>query len=278
MVVWGGTPLFTKLAVNEMDPLVVGMLRTVIAGLVAAPILLFTRQPWPSDRKSRLVLAYSGFAAFIAFPLLFSYGQQSTSATHGALLLATLPVFTSVFGRLVERVSPSRLWLIGLALAFAGELALIVWRAPGSAGGSLAGDAIVLASSLVCSTGYVAGARLAQEGYRSLSTTLWGVAGAAAVLAPFTLGSMAMDGWPQASAVAWGSVLVLAVMTSIVGYIAWYWALAHGGISRIASIQFSQPLFGLALAALVLAERPAPMTAVAAAAILGGAWIVQRAD
>ena len=59
---------------------------------------------------------------------------------------------------------------------------------------------------------------------------------------------------------------------------AWYWALGKGGISRIAGVQFSQPLFGLALAAVVLGERPGPVTLVAGAAILGGAWMVGRAS
>ena len=276
MVIWGGTPVFTKLAINEIDPLLVGALRTLIAGLVALPVLLIRNHPIPQDRRSRVTLAYSGFAAFIAFPLLFSFGQQSTSTTHAALILATLPVFTSAFGRLVERTRPDPTWVLGIALAFGGEIALIAWRAPGEAGGSLAGDAVVLLSSAICATGYVAGARLAQRGYRSLSTTLWGVAGASVVIAPLAAGLVISGGWPQAGAIAWGSVLVLAVLTSIVGYVAWYWALAHGGISRIASVQFTQPLFGLALAALVLSGRPAPNTAVAGAVILAGAWLVQR--
>ncbi|MDP2233393.1 MAG: EamA family transporter, partial [Actinomycetota bacterium] len=51
----------------------------------------------------------------------------------------------------------------------------------------------------------------------------------------------------------------------------------HGGISRIASIQFTQPLFGIALAAIVLGERPAATTAIAAVGILAGAALVLRA-
>jgi drug/metabolite transporter (DMT)-like permease len=129
----------------------------------------------------------------------------------------------------------------------------------------------------VCSLGYVAGARLAQTGYPSLPTTLWGVGMSAAALLPLLWWSVARDGWPKADATAWGSILVLALLTSLVGYVAWYWALAHGGISRIAGIQFTQPLFGLVLAAVVLAERPGPIVLVAAVAILGGAWMVQRA-
>jgi drug/metabolite transporter (DMT)-like permease len=278
MVVWGGTPLFSKLAAAEIDPLLVGVLRTVVAGVVGLPLVLAMRQPLPPDRRGRVLLAISGFAAFVAFPLMFTVGQHQTSAMHGALILATLPVFTSLFGTLVERRRVSAAWVAGCVVALGGEAAVIATRTAGAtAGATLQGDAIVLASAVVCSIGYVAGARLGQRGYPSLPTTLWGVGLAAVVLAPAAVWSVVTRGVPHASVVAWGSVLVLALLTSIIGYIAWYWALARGGISRIAGVQFTQPLFGMVLAAVVLAERPAPLMLVAAAAILAGAWMVQRA-
>ena len=117
MVVWGGTPLFTKVAAGQIDPLLVGVLRTVIAGLVAFPILLGMRLRLPTDTRGRLLLAYSGTAAFIVFPLLFTVGQHSTSAMHGALILATLPVFTSLFGTLLERRRPKVGWMVGCTIA-----------------------------------------------------------------------------------------------------------------------------------------------------------------
>lgn len=278
MVVWGGTPLFSKLAAAEIDPLLVGILRTVVAGVVGLPLVLAMRQPLPPDRRGRVLLAISGFAAFVAFPLMFTVGQHQTSAMHGALILATLPVFTSLFGTLVERRRVSAAWVAGCVVALGGEAAVIAMRTAGAAAGAtMQGDAIVLASAVVCSIGYVAGARLSQRGYPSLPTTLWGVGLAAVVLAPVAVWSIVTNGVPHAGAAAWGSVLVLALLTSILGYIAWYWALAKGGISRIAGVQFTQPLFGMVLAAVVLAERPAPLMLVAAAAILAGAWMVQRA-
>lgn len=278
MVVWGGTPLFTKIAAGEIDPLLVGILRTVVAGVAAVPFLLAMHLPLPRQTRERVLLAVSAVTAFVAFPLLFSVGQNLTSAMHGALILATLPVFTSLFGTILERRRVSAMWIAGCSIALAGEAVVIVWRTAGSgSGSSLAGDAIVLVSSVVCSLGYVAGARLSQRGYPSMATTLWGVGLSAVVLLPLMGWSIATTGWPQAGVAAWGSVLVLALLTSILGYVAWYWALAHGGISRIASIQFTQPIFGLILAAVVLAERPAPVTLVAGAAILTGAWLVQKA-
>lgn len=278
MVVWGGTPLFSKVAAQEIDPLLVGVLRTVLAGCLAAPLAIATRQPLPSDRRGQQLLAFSGFAAFIAFPLMYTVGQHATSALHGALILATLPVFTSLFGTLVERRRVSRMWIVGCSIALGSEAVVIAWRTAGTpSGSSLTGDLVVLASAAVCAMGYVTGARLSQRGYAAVPTTLWGVAFSAALLIPLMVWSFVRTGIPDAGPAAWTSVAVLAVATSVLGYIAWYWALAKGGISRIASIQFTQPLFGIALAALVLGERPSSPTALAGAGILCGAWMVGRA-
>lgn len=278
MVVWGGTPLFSKIAAEQIDPLLVGILRTVLAGALALPLALVMRHPLPADPRGRQLLAFSGFAAFVAFPLSYTIGQYETSALHGALILATLPVFTSLFGTLAERRRVSRTWLAGCAIALASEAVVIVWRTgAGTAGTSLKGDIIVLSSSAVCAMGYVAGARLSQRGYPALPTTLWGVSFSAVLLLPLMVWSLARTGVPSASAGAWASIGVLAVLTSVLGYVAWYWALAKGGISKMASVQFTQPLFGIALAAVVLGERPAPVVAIAGVGVLAGAWLVLRA-
>ena len=73
------------------------------------------------------------------------------------------------------------------------------------------------------------------------------------------------------------SILFLAVMTTIVGYIGWYWALAAAGIARIGTIQFFQPVSGLVLAIVVLGERFTLPLLVASVTILAGVFIAQRA-
>jgi drug/metabolite transporter (DMT)-like permease len=124
--------------------------------------------------------------------------------------------------------------------------------------------------------GAVAGARLSQTGYSSLATTLWGVALSAIVSAVITAVVVAGEGWPSAGWVSWTAVLYLASITTILGYIGWYWALAKGGIARIATIQFFQPVSGLVLAALLLGERMTLPLLAASVIILVGVWIAQR--
>jgi drug/metabolite transporter (DMT)-like permease len=277
MLIWGATPVATRLAVADLQPVQVGLLRTVFAGLLALPIALALRLPLPKDRRGLLLLVVSGACGFIIFPLLYSVGQRDTSAMHGGMILAALPIFTGSYAALVERRRPSARWIAGCVIALIGECALIVLRAGGGgAQPTLGGDLLVLLSALVVAGGYVAGARLAQTGYSSLATTLWGVALAAIVSAVLMIAAVAQGGWPSAGWLSWSAVIYLASVTTILGYIGWYWALAKGGIARIATIQFFQPVSGLVLAALLLGERMTPSLLAASIVILAGVWIAQR--
>jgi drug/metabolite transporter (DMT)-like permease len=97
------------------------------------------------------------------------------------------------------------------------------------------------------------------------------------VLSPLAVALLGLDGWPEADATACGAVLFLAVITSIAGYAGWYWALAQGGIQRIATLQFLQPLSGFALAAVVLGDSVTLPIAIGSALILAGIVVAQRA-
>ena len=104
----------------------------------------------------------------------------------------------------------------------------------------------------------------------------WGVAPSAVASIIITAISVAGHRWPAAGWISWAAVLYLASITTILGYIGWYWALAKGGIARIATVQFFQPVSGLVLAALLLGERMTQPLLAASIAILIGVWIAQR--
>jgi drug/metabolite transporter (DMT)-like permease len=277
MVVWGATPIVTRVALDDLNALVVACLRTVLAGLVAIPLLAGGRQGMPTEHRSRTLLGISAAAGFVVFPVVYTVGQQRTSALHGVMILAVLPVFTGAYAAIVSRRVPRPTWLVGCAVALVGELVLIGGRGAAAGDATLGGDLLVLASALCVSAGYVAGAMLPPRGLSSLATTLWGTVLGTAVLAPLAIVILARDGVPQAGPTAWGAVLFLAAITSILGYVGWYWALDRGGIARVATLQFLQPVSGFVLAAIVLGETVTVPIAVGGAVIVAGVVIAQRA-
>jgi drug/metabolite transporter (DMT)-like permease len=196
---------------------------------------------------------------------------------HGNMILAALPIFTGAYAALLDRRRPSRPWVAGSALALAGEAALVAIRSgDGGAGASVGGDALVVLSAMLVSIGYVAGARLGQGGYRALAATYWGVIIGAILVLPVLAGTITADGLPDAGIKSWAAIAWMAVITSIVGYVGWYWALARGGIQRVSTIQFLQPFSGLLIAAWLLGERFTLPLIAASAMILAGVTITQR--
>lgn len=277
VVVWGASPVATKVAVADLDPVSVAVLRTLLGGLAALPLALALRIGFPAVSSQRLVLLLSSLCGFIGFPLVFSIGVNLTSANHASMILASLPIFTGGIAMAWDRQRPKLYWWIGCAIALAGEVLLISSYRSGAAESSVGGDLIVLLGNLFASLGYVAGARLQQAGYASAGTTFWGVVISAVLLLPVTPWLIGDVGGESVGLDAWLAVAYLAVGVTIVGYIAWYWALGKGGIARIGLIQFLQPVSGVILAWLLLSESISIEFLVASAIILIGIWIAIRA-
>jgi drug/metabolite transporter (DMT)-like permease len=279
VTIWGGTPVVTKLAVAGLSlsegALAVGLLRTLLAAAVALPLLVAGRLAPPASSGGRVYLAVASIGGYVGFPLLFTLGVARTSAAHGALLLALLPLFTGLMAAVLERRLPGRLWWLGAALALAGCLLLIDQRfglaAPGA---SLEGDLLVILSCLCASAGYVAGAHAGREA-GSWAITLWGVLLGGLLLLPLAvllplpaLLAQASQGITGAS--LWAALLYLSLLSTLLAYAAWYWALGQGGVGRTGLLQFAQPLVGLALAGLLLGEALTWPLLLAAAMILAG--------
>ncbi len=277
IILWGASSVATKLATTTLPPLLVAVLRTALAGVAAVPLCFALRLPPPRTARHRGSIVLLGLAGFVVFPVLFSLGQALTSAVHGAMILAMLPVATGAFALGWDRQRPSARWWLGCVIAVAGEAVLAFGRPnAGQAAGSLTGDALVLLSVLFGAFGNVIGGRLQQAGYPAQAATLWAAMVATLFLGPFLPWIAPKPAWEHATPVAWLGVAYLAFGVTIVGYALWYWALGRGGIARTGLLQFLQPVSGVFLAWLLLAEPLTGPMLLAAAIILIGVGVANR--
>ena len=278
VLIWAGTVVITKFVVGEVDPIVVGLMRTVLAALLTAPLVFALSLRLPRGGGGFGLLMMSSIGGFVAFPILFSLGIIYTSASHAALIMAALPIYTGLFAAIAERRAPAWRWWIGVAVAFVGEFILVYFRLGLENGGEnvLLGDLFILLGCACSSIGYIGGARLARAGVSSMATAFWGITIGGLVLLPVLAWRESRVDWLAVSAESWGAMIYLALGSTILAYVFWYWALARGGIARIGLAQFVQPLLTLVLAAALLGERITVPLLVAAAIIIGGVVIAQR--
>jgi drug/metabolite transporter (DMT)-like permease len=275
VLIWGATPAATKLAVLHFDPMIAAILRTVVAALVIAPILLFGRFPLPRSKNDWGLLALASFGGFIGFTLFFSYGVQQTSASHAALINAGIPIFTGIFGAFAERRVPGRLWFAGVGLAITGEVILISLRGGENGDVTLRGDLLCVISSACSGMCYVAGARLSSH-LGAISVTFWAVFFAGLILLPFLVWSGLAFEWHAVDFQGWAVMAYLVTFSTIIGFVVWYWALAKGGAVRMGTVQFAMPVVSLGLAVWLFGDQLTVPLLASTAIIIAGIAVARR--
>ena len=84
----------TRLAVQALDPVFVGLGRAVGAALLGGAFLLLTRQRLPTREEARALLVVAA-GVVVGFPLLTAWAMRHVDASHGGVVLGVLPLATA---------------------------------------------------------------------------------------------------------------------------------------------------------------------------------------
>ncbi len=245
----------TRLAVGtpeapQMSGVFVATGRAVVAALLSAMLLWFTRAPWPR-REDRWPLALVALGVVFGFPLLTSVAMRHVQAVHASVMLGVLPLATAVVGAWLHGQRPSaRFWacaLLGSALV----VGFALLRSGAGAGLQLhTADLLLLAAMGCAATGYAWGARLSGN-MRAEHVICW----APLFTLPINL-PLAYLQRPQGviQPVAWMAFAYVAVFSMWLGFFAWYRGLALGGTVRVSQVQLIQPFLSMLCAVPLLGE------------------------
>ncbi len=279
LVMWSGTAIANKVAVAYMSGLTTGVLRSMLAAAIALIVAFALRLPRPTTGKERLCLIVSGFASFAVWPALLGIGIAQTTASHAAIIMAMIPVFTVLIASVADRRLPQPGWWLGVAAAIAATAILVTGQdaqhTSSMAVATVTGDLIILAGCIICAIGYVAGGKLSGS-IGSVATTFWGLASALFLLVPVFAFIATGTSWSAVPAEGWMAIGWLTLLSSLVGYGLWFYALGTGGIAKIGSLQLAMPVLTIAAAALILGEVISTKIVVITAVILAGTWWAHR--
>ena len=259
----------TRVAVEELDPVFVGIGREALAAVLAGTILMATRAPLPT-RPQLKSLAIVASGVVFGWPLFSALALQGLTSAHSAVVIGILPAATAVAAVLRAGEHPTRgFWMASLA----GLVSVLVFAASQGAGLSW-GDIQILVAVALGAIGYAEGGALAREmgGWRVIC---WAVFLSAPLT--FPIGAIAAFGSDlHASGDAWLGFAYVTVISALIGFFPWYAGLARGGVAKIGQVQLLQPLLTLAWSALLLDEHIGAATIVASIAVLASVVATQR--
>lgn len=239
---------FTRMAVAELNPVLVALGRAVVAAIGSAVLLWWIGAPRPTPRQWR-ALAVTALGVVIGFPVFSSIAMRYVPASHGAVVVGILPLATALFGALRFGERPST----GFWIAAVAGSALVVGFALWQGGGEFhLADLALFAAVVAAAMGYAEGGRLSQE-MGGQQVICWALLLSMPILLPVTLW-LCWNYGVQASPRAWIGFGYVSLFSMFIGFFFWYKGLALGGIARVGQVQLLQPFMTLIGAALILGE------------------------
>lgn len=273
MVIWGSAFVVTKAVEAEVPPLLLALLRFVVACAFLIPFaeargglaLLPRPVPW----NTLALMGLTGVALYFATSNL---ALLYTTASDAALIQGSIPAVTAVLAVLflAERVDRRR--AVGIALSLIGVgVVVLSGRPAGDAPHRAAGDLLMFGTVLAWSVYTILGKRLqdapqmAVTAYSTLLGTLF--------LLPAGLAELAVHPPRTVSLAGLLTILYLGAISSALAYLFWNRALPFLDASEHANFLNLVPVVGVGSAVLFLGEAVAALQAVGGIMVLVGVWM-----
>jgi drug/metabolite transporter (DMT)-like permease len=93
---------------------------------------------------------------------------------------------------------------------------------------------------------------------------------------PLAGGEILYTGWHPIGLIAWLSIGWMALLSTVVAYLAWFRGLANVDGSAAASTLFVQPLLGTILAIVLLNDQLTAMTVLGGTLIIASVFLISR--
>lgn len=269
-IIWGSSFLFIEIGVQSFRPGVVALARVALG---AATVALVPRARRAVDRQDLPRIALLG-VVWMAVPfVLFPMAQQWIDSAVAGMLNGAVPLTSTVIAALLLRRMPGSTQLAGLAIGFAGVVAIAVPQV--QAGSSTAlGAALILAAICLYGLGLNMAVPL-QQRYGALPVLLRSQLAALVLLVPYGLWQVPGSQWSPGAALA---MIPLGSLGTGLAFVAMVTLAGRTGATRASIAIYFTPIVAIALGAVFLGERVAPVALAGVALVIAGAWLTSRSE
>ena len=280
-IVWGTTYLAIRVGVRDVPPLFFAGLRFIVAGALLYPFALRSNHHVAVAEHSR---SRPGVRAWIAAGIVgvlllaggnggVTYAETKLPSGLSALLIATVPLWMTVFSRLLRDQAITWRKVVGLATGLVGVAILV---------GNVAGAShpwylvIALAAAVSWGFGSVLGHGLAVPSNTMLASAIeMLVGGTALMIAAGASGEFSHVRWSQVAATSWIAWVYLVLFGSILAFTAYQYALTHLPIATVSTYAFVNPVVALFAGTIFLNEHITLRELAGAALVVGSIVIIQ---
>jgi drug/metabolite transporter (DMT)-like permease len=253
-MIWGGSFFSVSIAVKEIPPLTLVLVRVALAA-AALHLYLLVRGP-----SFALVRPYAGwflalgfFNNAVPFSLMF-IGQTAIGAGLASVLNATTPFWTLIFVGLVFRFEkPTLNKLVGVVVGIAGTAVMIGPGLAAGIGGPVWAKFALIGTALSYAFAFVVSRRL--SGLPPVLVATGQLTASTMMMLPVALFHDGFDGFLHAGAGSWTAAIALALVATAFAYLIFFELIRTAGQSNTSLVTMITPVTAVLLGALFLGER-----------------------
>jgi len=252
VILWGCSFAVSKYGLQELSPLNLAGARFCLASVIFGVILLTQKPRRALERQDFLAMVVAGFMAITSYFYIQYTGLLYTTSINAALLLATSPIWTTIFGVALRQERITAKAFGGILLAFVG-ISLVISRGRTFSLfdlQTLRGDLMLLLNALVWAGFTLYGKKIMQKYPPFTAMAYIHIFGTIMLLPVILIPNGAnpvtlLQQLPGVKISTIISIVFLAALCSVYGFGMWYRGITKIGAVRTAAFYYMSPMFAL---------------------------------
>jgi drug/metabolite transporter (DMT)-like permease len=282
-VMLAGVFIAGDVAVIDVNPVLVAALRFVAAAVVLVGVLTALRLGGRIDARGWGLILACGLSGVFLYNAFFFYGLKLSNVSHGAAIIATIPILVALIESAWNRSLPARHQMVGAALAFLGVLVIVEYSAffgdlSTVTASTPAGDLAFLLAAL-CFAVYSIIGRRATARFGAYRATTYNITAGAAMLAvgsfAFTDPVAALTS-SQMSIQFAALIAYMALFGTVLAFVFYYRGVQSIGPQRTSMFLNMVPVWVVVLAAVLLGQPITTPVAVGIPTVILGLLVFQQ--
>lgn len=273
VLIWSTSFVATKVALVEIPPLTIGLLRFALAAGILGLAGALQRTLSKPTRIDLVLLGIGGLLGFTLYSALENVGLDLATASDAALIVASFPVITLAFEMVIDRTGVSPLHVVGIVVTMIGVALIVHESAVLPSPNRLWGDIMLVFTGFLWA-GYNFATRHVQRRYSTLTVIFYQTLLGAIGFVPLAI--VEHDRWRIPGSDALLMIAYLGVFCSVLAFVFYAHGLKGMRASMAVTLLNLIPVFGLVFAMLLLNESENVVQLIGGAVVIAGVVLSLR--